>query len=181
EQNNLLESIISRLENADTISAMGWNVYEKAREEILIALPENLRRDVSAKFAEFELSAENLDSEAKRTKLNEILGLIANNAKAYDIPTGDLDGFYLPQFCKIFGYYELVSDKCTTDPVVSTPDIPITQGDTTSTGSGLPTRLKVIIRIILGGILIMGGIIVFFAIKARLKANAEDEEDTEEE
>jgi hypothetical protein len=127
EQNALLESIISHLENADTISAMGWNDYEKAREEILVALPENLRRDISTKFAEFELSAENLGSEAKRTKLNEILGIIANNAKAYDIPTEDLDGFYLPQFCEIFGYYELVSDKCTTNPTVITSEIPITQ------------------------------------------------------
>ncbi|MDR2541380.1 MAG: hypothetical protein LBD11_06600 [Candidatus Peribacteria bacterium] len=102
EQTALLESIISRLENPDTISAMGWNAYEQAREDILISLPENLRVQVATKFSNFELSADNLDTAGKKEKLNEILAFIATNAKAYDIPTEDLDGLYIPQFCKIF-------------------------------------------------------------------------------
>jgi hypothetical protein len=41
--------------------------------------------------------------------------------------------------------------------------------------------LKIILRIIGGGILIMGGIVVFFAIRAKIKAHAEADEEAEEE
>ncbi|MDR0861000.1 MAG: hypothetical protein LBO09_08825 [Candidatus Peribacteria bacterium] len=148
EQNALLESIISRLENSDTISAMGWNAYEQAREDILISLPENLRVQVATKFSNFELSAENLDNAGKKDRLNEILKFIADNADTYKIPTGDLNGLYVPQFCKIFGYYEIGSDKCSTESSVATPDIPPENINTSDGKGGLPGRLKVILRII---------------------------------
>jgi hypothetical protein len=92
---------------------MGWNVYEKAREEILIALPENLRIQVATKFADFESIADNLDSEEKRERLNTILGVIVNNAERYGIVAEDLDEFFVPEFCKILDYYDILSEKCT--------------------------------------------------------------------
>jgi hypothetical protein len=33
---------------------------------------------------------------------------------------------------------------------------------------------------VFGGILVVGGVIVFFAVKAKLKANAEEEEESDE-
>jgi hypothetical protein len=178
-QKELLESILSRLANADTISSNGGNAYEQAREEILQTLPDNLRAIVASKFAQFEISAENLDSDGKNQKLTEILNYIAENASAYQMDPNDVNGFILPQFCNILAYYDIQSASCNTETATPTP--PTTSSPEKPASSGLPTRLKVILRIIFGGIIIVGGVIVFFAVKAKLKANEEAEEDEGEE
>ena len=79
-QKELLDSIILRLSNSDTIAAMGGNAYEQARNEILALLPHNLRVEVEPMFVAFELQAERLDNEAKREKLTAILNYISQNA-----------------------------------------------------------------------------------------------------
>jgi hypothetical protein len=178
-QKELLESLLMRLSNGDTISALGGNAYEQARDEILALLPHNLKTEVEPMFASFEVQAERLDGEAKKKILTDILNYISKNAPAYSMDQNDIDGIILPQFCTILSYYDIQSNSCATDALLpALPNIPV---ENPSSGGGLPTRLKVILWIMFGGILVVGGVIVFFAIKAKLRANAEEEEEADEE
>jgi hypothetical protein len=179
-QKDILESVLSRLSNADTRSATGGSPYEQARDEILMILPHNLRVEVEPMFADFDIQAERLDSEAKREKLNTILQYIQNNASAYQMDQDDIKGVVLPQFCNILISYDIWSTTCTTDTTV--PKIPDNvPAENTSSAGGLPLWLKIILWTVFGGILVVGGVIVFFAVKAKLRAHAEEEEENDEE
>jgi hypothetical protein len=181
-QKDLLESIISRLSNAETISAMGGNEYDKAKAEIQAVTPYNLRVEVGPKFAQFELGADNLDDEGKYNKLSEIFAYIKTNAGAYDMDINDVDTIVQKELCNILLYYNIAeySQTCSVNSVTLTTQVPVENLDTPSTG-GLPGWLKVILRIIGGGIVVVGGMIVFFAVRAKMKADEErDEDETEE-
>jgi hypothetical protein len=177
EQKNLLDSIILRLSNIDTISALGGNEYDKAKMEILTLLPTNLKTDVERMFTSFELRVDNLTKDEKKIEINKILNYIAENAGNYEVSAEDVNVFILRQICHILDYYDIPSESCNSEITIQ-PDIP--PEDTTQKESkSLPTWLKVILRIIFGGIVIVGGTIVFFAVKAKLK-DSHQEEDEEE-
>jgi hypothetical protein len=184
-QKNLLESIISRLANADTVSAMGGTAYDTAKAEIQTLLPHNLRVEIAPKFAQFELSIEHLDDDARYQKLSEIFSYIKANAEAYQMDVNDVDGIILKEFCTIIEYHKLsnYSKSCSSTAITVNTEVPVENVSTAegNKSGGLPGRLKIIVRVIVGGIVVVGGIIVFFAIKAKLKANAEAEEDADEE
>ena len=179
-QKELLNSVISRLTNADTISAMGGTIYDQAKNEILATLPTNLRTEIEIMFTNFEAEADNLDNDGKKEKLTAILNHIANNADAHQIDRNDIDGIFLKEICRILDYYTITSQACHPDSVVTTPEIPLETPTTPSSG-GMPTWLKVILRIVFWGIVIIGWVIVFFAVKAKLNAEAEAEDNENEE
>ncbi|MDR2415698.1 MAG: hypothetical protein LBD75_03685 [Candidatus Peribacteria bacterium] len=181
-QKSLLDSIISRLSNADTVSAMGGNEYDKAKAEIQAVLPYNLRAEVSSKFAQFEASIDNSDDEARYQKLSDIFTYIKENAEAYQMDVNDVDGIVLKELCKILEYYNLAtySKSCDATAITINTDVPVENITSSGTGGGLPGRLKIILRVVFGGIVVVGGVIVFFAIKAKLKASAEAEEEGDE-
>lgn len=125
-QKDLLDSILLRLSNADTVSAAGGNAYEQARDEILYLLPTNLRAEVGPMFADFEAQAERLEPEAKKEKLNMILKYITDRASAYQMDQNDIQGFIMPQFCKILSHYDIQSNACVVDgSVLNVPTIPV--------------------------------------------------------
>lgn len=125
-QKYILESILSRLANADTVSALGGNAYEQSREEILAALPHNLRIEVQQLFTQFELEAENLDNTAKKERLSNILNYISNNATTYEIDPNDLDGIFLKEICNILTFYDLTSSICPTEsPGIGDIEVPL--------------------------------------------------------
>ncbi|MDD2536947.1 MAG: PKD domain-containing protein [Candidatus Absconditabacteria bacterium] len=179
EQKALLESIITRLSNADTVSALGGNEYEKAREAILTILPTGLSTLIREEFTQFENNSERLDEEGKRESLNAIITLIASKGPEYEFQANDMTTFIQPEFCKIFAFYDIASEACNTLLVPGDTTTPNTSGESSNNG-GLPTWLKIILRIIFGGIIIIGGVIVFFAVKAKLREQEEDEEDESE-
>lgn len=175
-QSALLDSIIARLSTAETIAVMWWNEYDQAKNEILAWLPTSLRESVAKMFSDFEGEADSLDEDKKREKLTNILNFIAQNASSNWISKVDLDNFFLVQFCKILNYYNIVSESCST---ISVPNIEIPVSESDPTSWGLPTRLKVVLGIVFWWIAIMWGAIVFFAIRAKVRANAENEDDDE--
>ncbi|GHW02403.1 hypothetical protein AGMMS50249_1890 [candidate division SR1 bacterium] len=173
EQIMLLDSIIARLSTAETIAVMGGTEYDQAKNEILAGVPSNMREQVSIMFSDFESTTDILDETGKKEKLTAILNFISQNAGENGISKVDLDNFFLVQFCKILNYYNIVSDTCGVQSL--TPSIDITLPDV-STG-GIPIWLKIILGIVFGGIVIMGGLVVFFAVRAKMKANSEADEE----
>ncbi|MDR0282221.1 MAG: hypothetical protein LBI53_02615 [Candidatus Peribacteria bacterium] len=177
-QKELLDSILLRLSNADTINAVGGSEYERARNEILITLPEGMKPKVVQMFSQLELAAENLDEQGKKEKLSEILNYIKDNASEYDMDKSDIDGIILLNTCRILEYYNSSSAMCPKAGENTAPSIPNTPVKKTNT-EGLPTRLKIILGIIFGGIAIVGLTIVFFAVKAKLREQQEVEDEEE--
>jgi hypothetical protein len=156
-QKSLLDSVISRLSNADTVSAMGGTAYDKAKAEIQAALPYNLRAEVSSKFAQFEASVDNSDDEARYNKLSDIFAYIKANAEAYQMDVNDVDGIVLKELCNILQYYNLstYSKSCSETAITVNTDAPVENITDSGAGGGLPGRLKVILRVVFGGIAIV--------------------------
>ena len=183
-QDFLLNSILERLANADTVSALWWNEYEKAKSEILSILPDELADSVTLKFVDFESVADRIDNDEKKAKLNDILNFIVENANKYDMDVNDIENVIVKNFCNILNFYEISSNKC--GVVNETPTVQeentisnTVNEDTTTPSKGLPTRLKIILWVVISAILIVGGVIVFFAIKAKMKDENEEEDEEE--
>jgi hypothetical protein len=149
-QKSLLDSIISRLSNADTVSAMGGTEYDKAKAEIQAALPHNLRAEISPKFAQFEASIDNSDDAVRYEKLSAIFAYIKANAEVYQMDVNDVDGIILKELCKILEYYNLstYSKSCDATAITVNTDAPIENVTSPSETNTLPGRLKVILRIV---------------------------------
>ena len=132
EQKALLESIITRLSNADTVSALGGNEYEKAREAILTILPTGLSTLIREDFTQFENNSERLDEEGKRESLNAIITLIASKGPEYEFQANDMTTFIQPEFCKIFAFYDIASEACNTLLVPGDTTTPNTSGESSN-------------------------------------------------
>jgi hypothetical protein len=181
-QKERLDSIISRLENPDTIVAVSvWkDDYEKNKLEILALLPtkSEIREDVVWLFTEFE---ENANSpEEKIEILNTIWDKILKDNKKNN--RWD-ENYYTPYFCNIFKYYdiEMWSSKCWINIESKKVKDNYEESQTISGSSEkkwwFPVRLKILLIILVWGMLFMVWIIVFFSIKARLNSSSENDED----
>ena len=81
------------------------------------------------------------------------------------------------KFCAIFEYYSLPSsnDVCTlqSDNIQKNYEKGMTEAGKSE--GWMPTWLKIVLFILVGGLLAMWGIILFFSIKAKLSSSEEDE------
>jgi len=172
-QNDLLHSVLDRLSNDDIISSIGTqNAYEVNKAEILAILPSNLKTIIQWKFADFEENESAYDSDAKFEKLESIFNDIM---KANENDVEDVKNVILPSFCNILEYYSIAwkSQSCNAGEILDHYDD--VQWDT-SNKSGLPGWVKIIIIVLVWWVLIMWWVITFFAIKARLNNDWEDDE-----
>ena len=177
-QEFLLESVLNTLSNADTVAALWGNEYEQAKTEILSILPDELAKSVEIKFLSFENMSDKYDNDEKKEQLNEILNFIIEKSTEYEIDPNDIN-YIVKHFCKILNFYSIVSNKCSTlsqdvQPVQQDESWTV-QEETESTW--LPTWLKILLGIVIGAIVIVGGVIVFFAVKAKMKDETTEEEE----
>ena len=181
KQNNLLQSIFTRLKNADTVSALGGNAYEKSKAEILALLPDGLSASVNLKFNSFESIADTLDGDAKKNELTTILNYISEHAGEYEMPQTDVQDFILPEFCNILDFYDITSSACSTMTQEQEMQQSQLQENTEphDDEGGLPGWLKILLWVVIWGIVIVGWVIVFFAVKAKVSDQSGDEEEEE--
>ncbi len=171
-QNDLLHSVLDRLSNDDIISSIGTqNAYEVNKAEILAILPSNLKTIIQWKFADFEENESAYDSDAKFEKLESIFNDIM---KANENDAEDVKNVILPSFCNILEYYSIAwkSQSCNAGEILDHYDD--VQWDT-SNKSGLPGWVKIIIIVLVWWVLIMWWVITFFAIKARINNDWDEE------
>ena len=184
KQADLLDSILSRLSNSDTIEAwlvLVWmNDYEKNKQEILALIPTSdgyvTKNKISEKFAEFE---KNNDSslEDKKNMLNKIW---ETAVEGYKSNKWENENDLTTYFCNIFSYYDVISEKCVrlTESTTVQENYSNAQSESSSSTKGwFPLWLKIILIILLWWVLMMVWIIVFFSIKARINSSSENEED----
>ena len=181
KQRDLLNDVLNRLSNEDTIVAVWMNPYEKNKQEILAILSSSYRDEIEQMFNVFEQNADSYDPETKSQELKNIFTMIQKRGwETSSLDRDDILAVVQPSFCAIFDYYEIAtySQSC-----ISWQESEILKNyesvDSTSQVSNkkwFPVRLKIILFVLWGWVLIMWWIILFFALKAR-KNNIEDEDE----
>lgn len=175
KQNDLLSDILNRLANEDTIVSVWMNDYEKNKQEILTILPVSFRPKIESLFSDFENNVDSLSPQEKYNSLNNILATILRESW---IDSSYNELVINPAFCNICDYFEVASYSKTCS-IINDPDIQSNYDEWISNPtkkSWMPWRLKIILIILFSWVLIMWGIIIFFAIRARMN-NSEDEDE----
>lgn len=181
DQKEILDSVIARLSNWDTIIAVWMNEYEKNKLEILAILPSSLRPKIEWMFSGFELNT--YDPEQKAQELKNIQNVIIKEWKSmWWLDDKDIELVILPSFCNIFSHYDITrySDGCGADDTITSNWIDgekwiLAQSD--DENGWLPKRLKIILICLIAGLLVVWWVIVFFSIKAKLNSNSEEDEE----
>ena len=185
KQKELLESIVSRLENTDTIVAvsvwMDW--YQRNKEEILAILRTNTTQNIEFKegirkmFLDFEENVpDGLDDKYKA--LDSIWEKISKYYKKDENVVNE----FTPFFCSMYEYYDIQSytDKCS----VSTEQKVVQKNYDSSENEKsvqwekkwwFPVRLTIVLIVLWWWILAMVLTVVYFSIKARRNSSSEEE------
>jgi hypothetical protein len=180
-QKDLLDSVLDRLSNPDTIVSVWVNEYEKNKQEILAMLPTSLKSEIAWLFDDFEEGS--YDLEWRANVLQDIWDKIEKEwKKNWWIDDEDIANVIHPAFCNIFEYYDIsrFSNKCSSDAITQTWAKSVDESwlSSNSSKSGwLPWRLKVILIVLVWWLLVMWWVIVFFSVKARLNSWGDDEDE----
>ena len=181
-QKELLDSVLFRLANADTIPSVWMNEYEKSKQEILAILPASLRYEIQWLFSDFEESSTDLEGRAQI--LQNIWDTIIEKWKQdWWIDDSDIAMVIQPSFCKIFEYYDVLrySNRCSSSDMITITEnwSAITNNqrvDNRDKSWWLPWRLKIVIIVLVWWLLIMWWMIIFFSIKAKLSNKYDEDE-----
>ena len=115
KEKELLDSILFRLSNEDTIVLVRTNEYERNRDEIYALLPtqsSNIKSVVEAMFQTFDDNSYSYTREERAIELENIWDTIIKDGKKNSWIFNESD--FTPYFCNIFDYYDIVTytDKC---------------------------------------------------------------------
>ena len=170
KQKDLLDSILDHLSNPDTVISVWMSEYEISKMEILALIPKNsnIRWEVEESFAEFE------ELSLPEERVNALTKLMDNIVSNGNLDPRDISSVIQPNFCSIVEYYNLTSytDICNLNPNDNFKPAPNSQNDSKG---WLKTWMKILLFILVGWLLAMWGIILFFSIKAKLSSSDEDE------
>lgn len=190
KQQEKLDDILTALSDHATLSAKGVWAYAVAKSEILALLPLTLKQEANQLFVDFEgaeaLATSGMDTnEMRKSKLIELYNKIAqhvgqwNTIQDNQIFQDDFKNVVEKNICEnIAKEYNIATiSVCEnsnkhSDTSKLVPEVK----PSTTTSSGFPTWLKVILWIL--AIVVVGfvGVIAAFAIKARLRENHDEEE-----
>jgi hypothetical protein len=106
--------------------------------------------------------------------VNVLTNLMDNIVSNWNLDPGDISSVIQPNFCSIVEYYNLTSytDICNLNPndnFKPAPNVP------NASKGWLKTWMKILIFVLVGWLLAMWWIILFFSIKAKLGSSDEDE------
>ena len=171
-QKDLLESVLDRLANADTVISVWMSEYEASKLEILTLIPKSnkIRSGVEEWFSKFEEAqwSERVD------ELNNIFNTIMKDKNLDNYDKQDIQ----KHFCKIVEYYDFSSSTDICSIKWDAIDSHFREGSSDSDWgkiSWLPSWLKIVLFILVWWLLAMWWIILFFSIKAKLSSGDEDE------
>lgn len=182
--------ILSSLTDETVLSSIWWTEYDIAKAEILGILPRNLRTKVSSLFNDFEAAETNFENwtsqqDERKSILQNILQTIISkttedlkNQKDDEISKSDLDEVVVPNICKIMWYYNIVSNTntCSNMDNVKVPDTEKVEKAEKLSKNKLWTWLKVLLITLCSLIGIFVLLVIFFAVKAKINRNKEEEE-----
>ena len=182
--------ILNSLSDETVLSSIWWTDYEIAKAEILETLPKNLKTKVLSLFNDFEVAESNFEKgtsqkDERKSILQEILQTIISkttddkkNQKSDEISKSDLDDVIVPNICKIMEYHKIESNTntCTNIDNVKVPDAEKVEKAESLSKNKLGTGLKVLLITLSSLIWIFVLLVIFFAVKAKINRNKEEEE-----
>jgi len=184
EQKTLLEDIFTKLTDKAVSAAVGGNIYEQSKAEILSILPSNLAVDVEWLFKEFEsvvsdTQANSSQQDKRKQVLQDIINLITKNiavdgqtVKTNQIDPLDMKTIIMPNMCNILNFYTILSDACPNDNVkiVANAD---TIKSANATSSSTWWKIALIVLWIIVGVFVI--LVIIFAIRAKMNQKEEME------
>lgn len=190
EQKTKLEDIFTQLTDKAVAAAVGGNVYDLAKAEILSILPSNLAVDVEWLFKEFEsvvsdTTQENATQQDKRKSvLQDIINLIKKNLAAEwaEVQTNqvdplDMQTIIMPNMCKILAFYSIASEACPDNDIKVVQGSEQIQSENASGGSSWLKIVLIILWILVGAFVIL---VIVFAVRAKMNQERENAEESSE-
>lgn len=184
-----IDTLIQLFQNKASAAAMGWTVYDQAKAEILSILPKNTRSEVLLLFSDFENAVgtpERTLQEIQKDLLQEIGVVIgrnvaanSNDIQADQIDPTDMEAIVIPNICLITGFYNIPTDTCTYDNEEIKP-IPTDISQEVGGSGWLASWIKILLIILVVFVVWFIGLVVVFAIKAKIKWSSTDEEQDDE-
>jgi len=157
---------------------MGGTVYDQAKAEILSILPGNLRSEIMLAFTDFENavgSTERTLQDTQKDILQDIGTVIGRNVaeNSNDIQTDQIDPIdmqtiIIPNICLITEFYSIPTETCTYDNE-EIKNIPTTVTQEVGMKTGLASWIKIMLIVLSVFVLGFIGLVVLFAIKAKIK------------
>lgn len=178
-----ITSLLKEFETSDTIALDGGNVVDQARQFLIDFAPsDEMKSQIIASFDVIKkLPEPAAQPEIVKSEMQKIVQVFESNAVSQlesqnkwnenKVIKDDIETQVLPKVCDVLNFYSISSSMC--------PDasgVKITTENKTIDSSGRWPILKWVgIGVgILGGIFLL--IVIFFAIKARLQQNHDEEE-----
>ena len=176
-----INKLLEEFETSETIAIAWWNVVDQARQFLIDFAPsEAMKAQVIASFDIIKnLSEPAAQPEIVKTELQKIIQLFESNSVSQlesqnkwneeKIIIDDIEMQVLPKVCDVLWFYSIVSELCPDESGVKIN----TTTETSSTWFNTILKWTGIVVGILWWIFLL--IVIFFAVKARLQQN-EDEE-----
>ena len=183
-----ITKLLEEFETSETIALAGGNPVDQARQALIDFAPsEMMKSQIIESFDTIKnLPEPAAQPEIVKTEMQKILQLFEANSVSQlesqnkgneeKIIKDDIETFVLPKICDVIWFYSIVSQLCPDESGVKIA----TEAAATdsSTGRGPILKWAGIIVGILGGVFLL--IVIFFAIKARLQSNEDEEEEGEQ-
>jgi len=112
EEINRLDVILFALTNSTVSSALGGTLYEQARQDIILLMPLEVKKQIEPLFT--AIDGANGNKDAIKKDLQQIIDIVKVNAGEGEsqIDPLDLDLIVMPKICQILNYYEIDSKAC---------------------------------------------------------------------
>lgn len=183
-----LTILIDLLQDKSSSAAMGGTVYDQAKAEILSILPSNLRSEIMLLFTDFENwvgTNERTLQEIQKDILQNIGVVIGRSvaASSSDIQADQIDpidmkDIIVPNICLITQFYNIPTETCTYDNE-EIKNIPTTTQEV-GTKTWLASWIKIMLIVLSVFVIGFIGLVILFAIKAKIKWAQGDGNDTQE-
>lgn len=180
DQITSINNVIKEFETADSIALNGWNIVDQVRQFLIDFAPSSAMK---AQIKEYFDIVANLPEpaaqpEVVKAQMQAVLQVFLDNSVSSlesqnqwneeKVIKDDIETQVVPRICDVLSFYSIGSNLCPDDPTVKA-----VTDQTSSWGIGTILKWVGIVVWILGWVFLL--IVIFFAVKARLQQNTDEE------
>lgn len=183
EQLTNVENLLKEFETSDTVALNGGNIVDQVRQFLIDYTPsEIIKTQVTSSFDIIKnLPEPGAQPEIVKTELLKVIKIFQENSVTQldslnpgngdKIIASDIELQIIPKICEVMWFYEIASPTC---PDVSGITVPQTTTSTDTSVWGTVLKRTGIVVWVLWWIFLL--IIIFFAVKARLQQDNDNDE-----
>lgn len=175
-----IHNTLQEFETSDTIAFQWWSIIDQVQQFLVDYAPSQLMKDqIMSSFNKIKALPEpSAEPNAVKQELLHILNIFSSNSVPLSeiwkvgneekIIQSDVETQILPRICEVLNFYNIPSEQC---PDI-TGNLIITEVKETTVMWTILKWTAIVVLILWG---VVGLIVVFFAVKARLQQNADEE------